>query len=54
MPVARLIERALPVDANFLVVLLFHGLLTNKILWLFLPPKLNILRRGAVALNYYG
>jgi hypothetical protein len=54
MPVAILIERALPVDANFLVVLLFHGLLRNKTPWLSLPPKRNIFRRGAAALNYYG
>ena len=51
---AKLIEKAPPVVVNFLVDLLFHGLLRNKIRLLYLPPRRNIYRPEIVVLNYYG
>jgi hypothetical protein len=50
----KLIEKAPPVVVNFLVDLLFHGLLKNKIRLLSLPPRRNIYWPEIVVLNYYG
>jgi hypothetical protein len=44
MRIAKLIEKAPPVVVNFLVDLLFHSLLKNKIRLLSLPPRRNIHR----------
>jgi hypothetical protein len=51
---AKLIEKAPPIVVNFLVDLLFHDLLKNKIRLLSLPPRRNIYRPEIVVLNYYG
>jgi hypothetical protein len=51
---AKLIEKAPPVVVNFLVDILFHGLLKSKIPLLSLPPRRNIYRPEIVVLNYYG
>ena len=52
--VMQMIEKALQEDASILVITWFHGAVRNKIPFLYLLQRQNILLQEVVALNCYG